>query len=86
MATSLDKLKETVSKVFAEAVERHRDYVDSNYSGSSTPFNPKIENRNAIAALAQTLVAIEREQREQRFEKEEAERRTLPGKKLAAGG
>lgn len=85
MARSLDELKTELWSKFDEAVKRHGSYEDSNSSGSSTPFNPRIENRNAIASIANAIVNIEREQREQRREKEEAEKLTLPGKKLSAG-
>lgn len=85
MARDLGELKTVLWEKFEEAVSRHPKYDDSNYSGSSTPYNPTIENRTAIANLANAIANIEREQREQRKEKEEAEKLVLPGKKLSNG-
>lgn len=84
MARDLDELKTVLWEKFEEAVKRHPLYEDSSSTGTSTPFNPKIENRNALANLANAIAAIEREQREQRKDKEETEKLVLP-KKLSNG-
>lgn len=55
LATLRDKLWET----FEDATARHARYEDSSSSGSSTPFNPKTENKKAIAELAQAILATE---------------------------
>lgn len=84
MARDLDTLKETLWTHFEAAIKRHPQYEDSTNSGQSTPFNPTIENRNAIANLASAIVSIENEQRAQRAEKlADDERKNgmkLPGK------
>ncbi|MCC7038350.1 MAG: hypothetical protein IT560_13750 [Alphaproteobacteria bacterium] len=84
MARDLDQLKETLWTHFEAAIKRHPEYEDRSSSGSSTPFNPTIENRNAIANIANALVNIEAEQRAQRAEKIADEERKngmkMPGK------
>ena len=84
MARNLDQLKETLWTHFEAAVKRHPQYEDSSGTSASTPFNPTIENRNAIANLANALVNLEAEQRAQRAEKlADDERKNgmkLPGK------
>ena len=65
MARDLETLRDTLWEVFEEARGRHKDYEDRTHSGSSTPFNPKIENRNAMANLGKAIAAVEREIREQ---------------------
>jgi hypothetical protein len=57
LATLKDKLWET----FEDATARHSTYEDSRSSGTSTPFNPKTENKKAIAELAQAIIAVEHE-------------------------
>lgn len=64
MTRDLDSLRETLWAQFEQAVERHPKYEDSNYSSSSTPFNPAIQNRIAMAAIARSIVALETEIRE----------------------
>lgn len=82
--TNLDDLKRVLQEQFRTAVKRQPDYNDSNYASVSTPHNPAIQNRMAIAELANALINLEREQREQRREKQEQEERKngmkLPGK------
>ena len=77
MARNLEQLKKVLWEQFEEAVKKHPEYDDSKWAGSSTPFNPKIENRSAIANIAHAIVAIEREQREAG---EQALGRPMPGK------
>lgn len=80
----LVKLKKVLQEQFDEAVKRHPSYEDSNYSSSSTPFNPRIESRKSIAELANALINVQREERAQRREQQEQEERKngikLPGK------
>ena len=80
----LKKLKQVLQDQFDEAVKRHPSYEDSNYSNSSTPFNPRIESRIAIAELANALINAQREERAQRRDQQELEERKngikLPGK------
>ncbi len=77
MTRDLEQLKNVLWEQFDEAVKKHPEYDDSTYSGSSYPFNPTIENRSAIANIAQAIVAIEREQREAQ---EQTLGRPMPGK------
>ena len=80
----LERLKQVLQEQFNEAVKRHPRYEDSDYVSASTPFNPRIENRRAIAELANALVNLRREEREQRREQQDQEERKngmkLPGK------
>jgi hypothetical protein len=59
MPRDLETLKDKLWETFEEAVGRHARYEDSSSSGSSTPFNPKTENKKAIAELAQAILATE---------------------------
>lgn len=77
MSRDLEQLKKVLWEQFEEAVKKHSEYPDSTWVNSSHPFNPKIENRSAIANIAQALVAIEREQREAQ---EQSLGRPMPGK------
>jgi len=61
MARDLETLRDTLWEIFEEAQRRHKDYEDSTYSGSSTSYNPKIDNRNALANLGQAIVGVEQE-------------------------
>ncbi len=80
----LEEIKQVLLSQFKAAVKRHPEYEDRSSSSSSTPFNPGIENRRAIAELANALINLNREQREQRREQQEQEERKngmkLPGK------
>ncbi len=82
--TDFNDLKNVLQEQFRIAVKRQPSYEDSNYASGSTPHNPSIQNRMAIAELATALINLEREQREQRREKQEQEERKngmkLPGK------
>jgi len=59
MPRDLETLKERLWETFEDAVGRHSNYEDSRSSGTSTPFNPKTENKKAIAELAQAILAVE---------------------------
>lgn len=61
MPRDLETLRDTLWEVFEEAHSRHKEYEDRKSSGSSTPFNPAIENRNAMANLGQAIASIEQE-------------------------
>jgi hypothetical protein len=61
MPRDLETLRDTLWEIFEEAHGRHKDYDDSRYSGSSTPYNPKIDNRNALANLGQAIASVEQE-------------------------
>lgn len=82
--TDLDDLKRVLQEQFRAAVKRQPNYEDSNYASSSTPHNPAIQNRMAIAELANALINLNREQREARRDQQEQEERKngikLPGK------
>lgn len=82
MARDLDTLKEKLWDVFERAAGK--TYEDSTASGSSTPFNPTIENRKMLAEVARAITGIEQEQRAQRNEQREEEERKsgpkMPGK------
>ncbi|MBL8714220.1 MAG: hypothetical protein JNM12_15090 [Alphaproteobacteria bacterium] len=82
--TDLEDLKRVLQEQFRAAVKRQPSYEDSNYASSSTPHNPAIQNRMAIAELASALINLNREQREHRREQQEQEERKngmkLPGK------
>jgi hypothetical protein len=77
MARDLEQLKKVLWDQFEEAVKRHPDYDDRNQSGEHAPFNPKVQNRSAIANIAQAIVVLEREQREAH---EQIHGRSMPGK------
>jgi hypothetical protein len=57
-------MKADLYRVFNEAVKDHAKYENSSGSAENTPFCPMIENRKAISALAEAIVAVEKEQRE----------------------
>lgn len=59
MPRDLETLKERLWETFEDAVGRYPNYEDSRSSGTSTPFNPKTENKKAIAELAQAIMAVE---------------------------
>ena len=61
MKRDLETLRDKLWEVFEEAAERHSSYEDSNRS--SSPFNPKAANRNAMANLAKAITGIETELR-----------------------
>lgn len=66
MPRDLKTLHETLWNEFDAAVRRHPSYVengDSSYASSSNPTNHAIENRKALAELAQAIVAVQREMR-----------------------
>lgn len=63
MKRDLETLRDKLWEVFEEAAERHSSYEDNNYSNSSTPFNPRTTNRNAMANLANAIAGIETELR-----------------------
>jgi hypothetical protein len=71
MARDLETLSDKLWELFEEAVQRHPKYEDCAGSGSSTPFNPKIENRGAIANIAQAIVAVNREIRVEKYSEEQ---------------
>lgn len=77
MARDLETLKNILWEQFEAAVKRQPSYEDSNYSGSSTPFNPSIEGRKSLALLASAITGIEAEQREQAADGDSI---SLPGK------
>jgi hypothetical protein len=64
MANNLDEVKAELYKIFNEAVEKHGNYSDRDYASNNYPLNLKIENRKVISDLAQAIVAVEKEQRE----------------------
>ena len=59
MPRDLETLKERLWETFENATARHAGYEDSNGSAENTPFNPKTENKKAIAELAQAILAVE---------------------------
>jgi uncharacterized protein YicC (UPF0701 family) len=59
MPRDLETLKDKLWETFEDATARHSAYEDGRSSGSGTPFNPKTENRKAIADLAQAILAVE---------------------------
>lgn len=63
MKRDLETLRNKLWEVFEEAAECHNNYQDCIWPGSSTPFNPKTANRNAMANLAQAITGIETELR-----------------------
>ncbi len=65
MTRDLETLRDTLWEIFEEAHGRHKDYEDGKNSGPSTPYNPKIDNRNAMANLGQAIASVEQEIRQQ---------------------
>lgn len=63
MERNLDTLKEALWVQFETASKNTNRYEDSYSAGSHTPSNFAIANRQAMAQLAQGIVAIEKEQR-----------------------
>jgi hypothetical protein len=59
MPRDLETLKDRLWETFEDATSRHSDYEDERRSGTNTPFNPKTENKKAIAELAQAILAVE---------------------------
>ncbi|MEZ0260408.1 MAG: hypothetical protein ACAH80_05320 [Alphaproteobacteria bacterium] len=59
MARDLATLKDKLWETFEDAVDKHPHYEDSRGSAENTPFNPKTENKKAIAELAQAILAVE---------------------------
>lgn len=59
MARDLQTLRDKLWTAFESATNNHGHYENNASSGSSTPFNPTIENRKAIAELAQAILATE---------------------------
>lgn len=85
MARDLNRLKEELWIHFETAVAKQATYEDRSTSGSSTPSNFGIAGRNSIANLANAIVNVERELRARAERAEEADKLSLPGKKLSRG-
>jgi|GEM_PF-2500161 len=60
MARDLETLRDRLWEIFEEAHSRHKEYSDGS-PASYTPFNPKIQNRNAMANLGRAIAGIEQE-------------------------
>jgi uncharacterized membrane protein len=59
MERTLESLKSVLTEQFQASVERKNDYEDDYSSGSSTPENFGIQNRQAIAQLAKAIAKVQ---------------------------
>jgi hypothetical protein len=73
MQRDLETLRDKLWEIFEEAHARHSKYGDED-PASYRPFNPKIENRNAMANLGQAIVSVEQEIRLRAAEAENGSR------------
>ncbi len=67
--TNLAGIRDELYKLFNDAVVRHPTYRDHNDNYAGNPENTCIQNRIAIANLAQAIIDAERELREQNEKK-----------------
>jgi hypothetical protein len=74
MNRDLNGLLDTLWTQFERAVERQGKYYDSEYPSSSIPGSYAVENRRAIAELAQTILETRRDIRAEAAEQAEAAR------------
>ena len=79
MARTLEDLKAILWRNFEAAAEAQSQYKNPLHSNETrdnyaSPANYAIQNREAMAHLAEAIIAVEREQREAAREKELAQR------------
>ena len=83
MKRDLETLRDTLWKTFETAVEQDYKYENPVSTGTHTPTNLRILNRQAIGILGQALVQVETEIAKQKEVQAEAVRREKKQIKLA---